>query len=318
MIRHPQLVSLPPTAQQKGPLVSKQRTKKKKLTVEVAGDRGALVQIGNPWADKDTRRDAAAEMNSVYMTALSHVSTYGAEISGACDTFKNFVETKIEQISADDVEGDVVKKIFSVSMDLLKDMIPGAEGVTELGKVVRDKIKDGIFEVLSVPASKVSGEVDKDKLKETMRNLAQSGKNLKQKWTTSSPGGEPGTQQTIPVLQRMATIVSTLQNNLKANAKNAVDTSAEQEEFLDIFYDADAEEVAALLSHFYAIPTPAQSRSAAWAFYKSILLKFAKVYGWASATKREQAMQVSGLPSGVQTRIAKFNSEGQMYWHGSP
>jgi hypothetical protein len=85
-----------------------------------------------------------------------------------------------------------------------------------------------------------------------------------------------------------------------------------------MFYDTDTEEMAALLEHFYAIPTPVKSRQAAWAFYKAILHRFAKVYGWAAADRRAQAMKADGHPSYVDTLTAKFRNEGQMYWHGSP
>lgn len=303
----------------KGVFVSKKRRPqgKKKLPVQVEGDRGALVAIGNPWASDQTRRDAALQMSNVYLMAVSHIGIYGQELASTCETFKNFTETKIENIDTDNVTKDVMEKVFSVSLDLIKDMIPGAEGVTEIGKVVREKIKDGIFEVMgAAPSVFKGGEIDKDKLKQTMRALAQGAQNLKRKWSTSSPGGSPGTEQTIPVLQRLAGMVSTLENNLKGNAKRSVETNTQQSEFLDMFYETDTEEKAALLDYFYAIPTPADSRNAALAFYKHILNRFSKVYGWAAATRRDQAMKASGHPSRVTTLAVQFYSDGLMFWYG--
>ena len=275
-------------------------------------DGNAFAEIGDPWTKPD---DAAAQMASVYLMAVGHVSLYGQSISDACDTFKNFTESKIESINTDDISNDIIKQVFSITLDLLEELVPGGDDLVALGKFLRDKLIAGVRGVLEIPVNRLgAGELTKDSLKQLMRDLAAAGRALKLKWTTASPGGQTGAP-TI-VLDKMAAVVSGLQSNLKANARWAIVRDDKQSEFLEMFYDATSAETAALLDYFYAVPTPTHSAHAGWTLYKTLLRRFSKVYAWASASKRDQSMHAKGHPSNVQSTAVRFEADGQAYWRG--
>jgi hypothetical protein len=280
---------------------------------EVSDQEGnAFAEIGDPWEKRD---DAAAQMASVYLMAVGHVSIYGQSISDACDTFKNFTESKVESIDTDDLSQDLVKQVFSITLDLLEELVPGGDDLVALGKFLRDKLIDGVRGVLETPVNRMgSGELSKDSLKQVMRDLAAAGRALKLKWTTASPGGEAGAPTVV--LDKMAGVVSGLQSNLKANARRAVERDSKQKEFLEMFYDATSGETASLLDYFYAVPTPTQSTHAGWTLYKTLLHRFSKLYGWASSSKRDQSMHSKGHPSNVQSAAVRFEAEGQAYLRG--
>jgi hypothetical protein len=275
-------------------------------------DGNAFAEIGDPWAKPD---DAAAQMASVYLMAVGHVSLYGQSISDACDMFKNFTESKIEAIDTDDVSIDVIKQVFSITLDLLEELVSGGDDLVAVGKFLRDKLIDGVRGVLETPVNRLgAGELTKDSLKQMMRDLAAAGRALKLKWTAASPGGAAGAPSVV--LDKMASVVSGLQSNLKAKARRAVERDDKQSEFLDMFYDATSDETAALVDYFYAVPTPTHSTHAGWALYKTLLHRFSKLYGWASASKRDQSMHAKGHPSNVQFAAVRFEAEGQAYWRG--
>lgn len=289
---------------------SKQKSKSDyQLTDE---DGNAFAEIGDPW---QTPGDAAAQMASVYLMAVGHVSLYGQCISDACDAFKNFTEATIENIDTDDVSNDIIKQVFSITLDLLDELVPRGDDLVDLGKVLRDKLIDGVRGVLEIPVNRLgAGELTKDSLKQVMYDLAAAGRALKLNWTTASPGGEAGAPTVV--LDKMASVVSGLQSNLKANARGAVERDSKPAEFLDTFYNATSDETASLLDYFYAVPTPTRSARAGWALYKTLLRRFSQVYAWASASKRDQAMHAKGHPSSVQSTAVRFEAEGQAYWRG--
>jgi hypothetical protein len=117
------------------------------------------------------------------------------------------------------------------------------------------------------------------------------------------------------VLQKLSQLVSTLENNLRGGAVNAIKGDPEQMEFLDMFFDADTEEVDSFLHYYYAIPKPESAHWAAFELYKGLLKRFAHVYAWAASSKRDKLSQNSGWPSNIPNLEAKFRSEGEMYWH---
>jgi hypothetical protein len=275
-------------------------------------DGNVFAEIGDPWQKPD---DAAAQMASVYLMAVGHVSLYGQSISDACDAFKNFTESKIESIDTDDISNDIIKQVFSITLDLLEELLPGGDDLVDLGKVLRDKLIDGVRGVLEIPVNRLgNGAITKHSLEQVMRDLAAAGRALKLKWTTASPGGEAGAPTVV--LDKMASIVSGLQSNLKVRARWAVEQDDKQIEFLDMFYDATSDETALLLDYFYAVPTPTHSANAGWTLYKTLLHRFSKVYAWASASKRDQSMHAKGHPSSVQSTAVRFETEGQAYWRG--
>jgi hypothetical protein len=268
--------------------------------------------MGDPWQNPD---DAAAQLASVYLMAVGHVSLYGQSISDACDTFKNFTESKFESVDIDDVSNDIIKQVFNITLDLIEELVPRGDDLVALGKFLRDKMIDGVRGVLDTPVNRLGAdELTKDSLKQVIRDLAAAGRALKLKWTTASPGGEAGAPTVV--LGKMASVVSGLQSNLKAQARLAVERDDKQSEFLDMFFDATSAETAALLDYFYAVPTPTHSAHAGWALYKTLLRRFSKVYAWASASRRDQSMHAKGLPSSVQSTAARFEAEGQAYWCG--
>jgi hypothetical protein len=289
------------------------RKRKTRPTSDVIDQDGnVFAGVGDPWKKPD---DAAAQMASVYLMAVGHVSLYGQSISDACDTFKNFTESKIEAVDTDDMSHDIIKQVFSITLDLLEELVPGGDNLVAVGKFLRDKLIDGVRGVLEIPVSRLgAGELTKDSLTQMMRDLAAAGRALELKWTTASPGGEAGAPTVV--LDKMASIVSGLQSNVKAKARWAVERDDKQTEFLDMFYDATSAETAALLDYFYAVPTPTHSAQAGWALYKTLLRRFSKVYAWASASKRDQSMHAKGHPSSVQSTAVRFEAEGQAYWRG--
>jgi hypothetical protein len=253
-------------------------------------------------------------MGAVYGLAVGNVSLYGQAISDACASFKNFTENKIEEMDDDDVTRDMMEAFFTKTLDVLVDLLPGAEGLTIIGSLVRDTLISGVRGVLEYPMSHMGGEIDEDELKKLMRDLAESANALKQKWYTPQPGGDASVNGKA-VLPHLSALVSKLQNNLRANVRSAVDSDRSQRFFLDTFYDADVDEKQALLSHYYAVPTPVQSAQAGWTLYKQLLKLFAPVYAWATASKRDQLAKASGQVNKIPGAANMFRSEGELYWH---
>jgi hypothetical protein len=156
--------------------------------------------------------------------------------------------------------------------------------------------------------------MNKDKLLEVMRSVADEGKALKRKWTTASPGGSKGS--TVPVLQKLSQLVSKLENNLRGHAVTGIKADQEQVEFLDMFFDADTEEIDSFLHYYYAIPTPMAGHYSAFELYKGLLKRFARIYAWSASTKRDKlSSNAGGWGSNIPNLEAKFRSEGEMYWH---
>jgi hypothetical protein len=298
-----------------GRLKTKKKTPPPPKAEIVAGDAGALTPPGDALKSKESRTDAATQVGKVYLQALANLSMYGQEISDACELFKSYCETKITDMDTDDVTKDAVAAVFSKSMDVLKKLVPMGEGLTAAGKVVREGIRDAVFQLMSKPGSlAASGGMSKDKLREVMRGLADEGRALKRKWTSASPGGSKGT--TVPVLQKLAQLVTNLENNLRGNAVNAIKHDQEQTEFLDMFYDAATDEVDSFLNYYYAIPKPDSGHYAAFELYKGLLKRFARIYAWSASTKRDKlSSNAGGWGSNIPNLEAKFRSEGEMYWH---
>jgi hypothetical protein len=217
-------------------------------------------------------------------------------------------------MDTDDVSKDAVAAVFSKTMDILKKLVPMGEGLTLAGKAVREGIRDAVFALMSKPGGlAASGGISKDKLKEIMRSLADEGKAIKRKWTTASPGGSKGS--TVPALQKLSQLVTVLENNLRGHYPQEIQRQPEQMGFLEIFFDASVDEIDALLEYYYAIPAPRKAHLGAWDLYKTLLARFAKVYGWAASSKRDKLSKNSGWPSNIPNLEAKFRSEGEMYWH---
>ncbi len=261
------------------------------------------------WASKTARDNASEEMGNVYTLAVANVSFLGVQISSACDSFKNFTESKIDDMDADDVTIGMVKAIFGQTFDLVKIMLPSSDGFTKLGKYTYEALQGAVRAMLEYPMNGV-GEIDKDELKKVMRNFAESGRRLMRKWQTSSPGG--ASMQQIAPMQQFAGLVSRLQANLKSNYRRGMDW--DQWTFLETFLDTEIDERNALLDHFYGIPSAENARWAALNLYKKIVHRFSKVYAWGASSKLDKLNQSQHMVSRIPTLAAQFESEAMMHY----
>lgn len=259
------------------------------------------------WNDRQMRMDAAEEMAAVYTLAVANMGVLGTHLSDACEAFKNFAEKKISDMDTDDIRADMLKGVFSFSLDLIKGLLPGSDAMSKLSKFLYEKIQDGVKSLLELPMKNI-GEVDTKALKKAMTDLAEAGRKLKMQWYTSTPGGE-AKQQIVP-LQRLSGVVSRLQANLKANNRKGMDM--DEWEFLETFLSTEVDERDALLDHLYGVPSSKTSRLIALNLYKGIARRFAKVYGWSAADKVDQINKSQNQPSRVNTLEAQCYSDAIM------
>ena len=87
----------------------------------------------------------------MYTLAVANVSFLGVQISSACDSFKNFTESKIDDMDADDVTIGMVKAIFGQTFDLVKIMLPSSDGFTKLGKYTYEALQGAVRAHARIP-----------------------------------------------------------------------------------------------------------------------------------------------------------------------
>ena len=71
--------------------------------------------------------------------------------------------------------------------------------------------------------------------------------------------------------------------------------------FLETFVSTEVDERNALLSHFYSVPNAGTSRLMAQGLYNQLAKKFAHIYAWSVADKRDQINYSQKQPSRVTT-----------------
>ncbi len=272
-----------------------------------------LYQVPDPWNDsfwkndvagQNSRKQVAEEMAAVYTLAVGSMGVLGTHLSDACEAFKNFAESKVDDMSADDVTTDMMKAVFGKALDILKDLLPGTEGMSTLAKFLYEGIQDGVRSLLEYPASNL-GAIDKDAIKKAIRDLAEAGRKLKMQWYTATPGGEPN-QQLVP-LQKLSDVVSRLMANLKTNNRRGM--YMDEWEFLETFVSTEVDERAALLDHFYGVPSSKSSKLIALKLFKHIARRFSKVYAWGAASTRDKLQHSQKELSKIPAMENKFFSE---------
>ena len=276
----------------------------------MGGNRARPLSVpGNPWESQSSRRHAAAELTAVYNMAVSHIGIYAIQMKNACDTFKNFAETKVENMKADTLNKSVIKAAMDLVISGIMDFLPAGDTLSKIGKFVYSQIKDGLKKALQEATKIPPGELDEKKLKEYIRNLNEVGNAVVRNIVGKGKGGPEG-------LAKLKEEINFIQACLQANTPNRL--TKEDNMLLEHFYDSTVGEKAAFLDHFYAVPKPEITNRLARNLYNNLVNKFGRIYGWAASSDQGRSLhhKAKGWFGGSEpiAKANEFKLEAWKYW----
>ncbi|MEE4376948.1 MAG: hypothetical protein V2J55_05470 [Candidatus Competibacteraceae bacterium] len=249
------------------------------------------------------------ELTAVYTIAAAHIAIYAIQMQNACDTFKNFAETKVENMEADTLNKSVIKAAMNLVISGIMDFLPAGDTLNKLGKFVYAQIKDGLKKSLEEATKLPAGELNEKTLKKYITNLSEVGNSVVINIVGKSKGNPKG-------LAKLKEEINFVQACLQANTPKRL--TKEEHVLLEHFYDSTLGEKEALLDHFYAIPKPEATNQLARNLYNSLVDKFSKIYGWAASSDQGRSLhrKAQGWFGGSEpiTKSNKFKVEAGRYW----